>query len=196
MTAPDDLLARTRRLIDGDRLTAPTREALKARLERVHGTPRTFDPGRMATLRAAAARLVPEPDLAEAVDLAGALDAQLAESPGDGWRYADQPPDVELHRLGLEALDAAARSRFASGFAASAGEQQDELLKTAADGGLALPGAPNSARWFEELLSALVELHYAHPLVQVAIGYDGMADARGFQAVGLAAVAAEARRDG
>jgi hypothetical protein len=38
-----------------------------------------------------------------------------------------------------------------------------------------------------------VELHYAHPLVQVSIGYDGMADAHGVQAVGLAEVAQDAR---
>jgi len=51
----------------------------------------------------------------------------------------------------------------------------------------------DAARWFEELLCALVELHYAHPLVQVSIGYDGMADAHGVQAVSLAGVAHDAQ---
>jgi hypothetical protein len=191
------LKARTERLLASDKLTAPTREALKTRLDRRYGAPGLFDALQMQTLRAATARLIPAPDIADAVDLAGALDAALAQGDGDGWRYADLQSDRELHPLGLDALDAAARRRFASGFEALNAEAQDELLRAAADGRLD-SGVEDldSARWFEELLVLLVELHFSHPLVQVAMGYDGMADAHGVQAVGLAQVAAEARHAG
>jgi hypothetical protein len=188
-----DLSARTERLLASDRLTAPTRAALRARMDRRYPGPRVFDDRQMRTLRAASARLIPAPDVAETVDLAGALDAALAQGDGDGWRYADAPPDRQLHALGLDALDAAAVARFAAEFSDLSPDRQDLILADAASGALESPGL-NGGRWFGELLSALVELHYAHPLVQVAIGYDGMADAYGFQAVGLAEVAKEPSR--
>jgi hypothetical protein len=192
-----DLKARTERLLASDKLTGPTREALKARLERRYGAPRLFDSVQIRTLRAVSARLIPAPDIADAVDLAGAFDAALADGDGDGWRHLNLQPDRELHPLGLDALDAAARRRFACGFATLNAEAQDELLQAAADGRLdsGVEGL-DTARWFEELLTLLVELHFSHPLVQVAMGYDGMADAHGVQSVSLAQVAKEARHAG
>ena len=195
MDAPADLLARTERLLASDRVTAPTRKVLQARLERRYGAPQLMSEAQMRTLRAASARLVPEPDLADVIDLAAALDAALVEGDGDGWRYAAVQPDRELHPLGLDALEAAAARAFGVGFDRLGPIDQDALLQAAADGKLesGIAGL-DAARWFEELLTSLVELHFSHPLVQVRMGYDGMADARGFQAVGLAQVAEEARR--
>lgn len=195
MARLDDLIARTERLLAGDRLTAPTRAALRARMDRRYAAPQLFDAVQMQTLRAVSARLIPDPDLGPTVDLAGALDAALAKGESDGWRYADTPPDPRLHALGLHALNAAALARFGSSFSDLNPERQDALLSCAALGDLENAGI-DTARWFEELLCALVELHYAHPLVQVSIGYDGMADAHGVQAVSLAEVAQEAGRAG
>jgi gluconate 2-dehydrogenase gamma chain len=188
MTPLDPLLARTESLLASDRLTEPTRVALWARLDRRYGMPRVLGAVQMQTLKAASARLIPTPELAGIVDLAGAFDAKLAAGEGDGWRYAEAPPDRQLHSLGLDALDAAARARLGAAFCDLSPERQDALLAAAASGELDFGGL-NAAVWFEELLSALVELHYAHPLVQVSIGYDGMADAGGVQAVSLAEVA-------
>jgi hypothetical protein len=183
LTQLNDLVAQTERLLASDRLTQPTRAALRARMDRRYGAPQVFDTVQMQTLRAVSARLIQAPDLAEAIDLAGALDVDLAQGDGDGWRYADAPPDRRLYATGLDALNAAALARFGSPFSDLNPERQDALLSAA---------SADSARWFEELLCALVELHYAHPLVQVTIGYDGMADAHGVQAVGLAGVAKDA----
>ncbi len=182
---------RTERLLASDRLTAPTRAALRARLDARFDGPRLFDAGQMRTLRTVAQRLIPDPDLAAAIDLAGALDAGLAEGEGDGWRYADAAPDQRMYASGLDALNAAAAAQYASPFSDLEPERQDVLLAAAASGALRSPGV-DAARWFEELLCALVELYYGHPLVQVAIGYDGMADAHGVQAVSLAEVARDA----
>jgi hypothetical protein len=186
-----DLAARTERLLASDRLTAPTRTALRARLDRRYDAPRLFDPLQMRTLQALSARLIPDPDLGAAVNPAGALDAALADGEGDGWRYAEAPPDRRMYGLGLGALNAAALAAFASPFCELHPDRQDALVEAAASGRLESPDV-NIARWFEELLCALVELYYAHPLVQVAIGYDGMEDARGVQAVNLADVAKDA----
>lgn len=177
-----DLERRARALLASDRVTAPTRRALLARLDAAPVPPRVFDARQSAVLVAAAARLTPLPGLEARLDLAGRLDAMLADEPGDGWRYADCPPDVQLHRAGLDGLDAAARAAHGSGFAELDEAGRDAVLAAAQAG--APPGPPWAAppaRWFEELLAALTELAYGHPLVQVAIGYDGMADARGWR---------------
>ena len=176
MASLPELEAQARALLASDRVTAPTRRVLLARLDAAPVAARVLDPSAFATLTAAAARLVPLGGLQDRVDLAGRLDAQLAVGPGDGWRYAEAPSDLEAMRAGLAALDAHAG---ASGFAALAPERQDALLHAAQAGGEGWP--PFAARWFEDLLAALCHLAYAHPLVQLDIGYDGMADAHGFQ---------------
>ncbi len=184
------LEARTRALLQSGALTEPTRVALQARLDL------QFQPGELLsatqrrTLQAVCLRLIPEPDLVQRMDLAGAFEAKLAAGSGRGWRYAAAPDDGVLHVAGLDALNAAALGRHGDGFADLDPERQDALLNAASDGEAPMDLAPE--RWFEELLTALAELFYAHPLVQVSIGYDGMADAHGVRAVGLQAVAAEA----
>ena len=168
---PDELAARARALIASDRLTAPTRAALAARLDWRAGRPTVLSERQMAGLRAVAARLVPLGALADRVDPAGRLETALARGGGDGWRYAAMPPDVDAVAAGLDALDAA-------GFLDAADSDRDRLLE-AVQVGIAVWPVP-SPLWFEEVLGQLVQLTYAHPLMQVAIGYDGMADADGW----------------
>ncbi|MBE7218922.1 MAG: gluconate 2-dehydrogenase subunit 3 family protein [Caulobacteraceae bacterium] len=168
------LEARTRALLASDRVTAPTRKALEARLETCADGPRALEPRQVATLAAVSADLLPLGPLSHRLELARRFDAQLASGPGDGWRYADAPPDAEGMRAGLDALDRAAAP---SVFPDLPAERRQGLLAAAREGGL--EGVP--ARWFEDALAGLTRLAYAHPLVQVAIGYDGMADAHGFQ---------------
>lgn len=185
----DGLEAHTRTLLAGAALTEPTRRVLQARLDRTFGPPQALASAEFATLRATCLRLIPEPELVERVALAAALEARWAAGEPRGWRYAESPADLDLFRSGLQALDAAASGRFA---ALDAGGQ-DRLLAAAAAGEAPFDAAHRLQHWFEELLSAAVEVYYAHPLVQVSIGYDGMADA-GPLAVGSSAVAQEADR--
>ena len=189
------LEARTRTLLDSDALTAPTRTALKARLEQQFETAALLSPNQRATLNAACLRLIPEPELVRRTALGAAFEAKLAQGFERGWRYADAPADIALHRAGLDVLDAAAQAKAAKPFAELEPPSQDTLLKAAA-AGEPVGGQAFPEHWFEELLTALTELYYAHPLVQVSIGYDGMADAHGVDAVGLQAVAAEAQHLG
>ncbi len=178
MRSPEDLAAQAEALLASDRVTAPTRRVLKARLRAGPQAPRALDAARFAILRAAAERLVPLGTLADRVDLAGRFDAQLADGPGDGWRHADAPPDLQALRVLLDALDLHAGR---SGFVVASAERRDALLREAQVGGEGWP--PFTAHAFADLLAGLCHLAYAHPLVQLDIGYDGMADAHGFQDV-------------
>lgn len=165
---------RARALLASDRLTAPTRRALAERLGERAGEPQALSARQLATLRAVAKRLVPLDELDEAVDPAARLDAALAKGTGDGWRYADMPPDAQAIAAGLDRLGR-------DGFLDLSGEAQDAVLAKVREGVADWP-VP-SARWFEEALSQLVQLAYAHPLLQLSIGYDGMADANGWPVV-------------
>ncbi len=198
MTSPPESLqaleARTDALLRSGALTRPTRVALLARLDQRFEPADLFSATQRRTLDAACRRLIPEPELVRRVALGAAFETKLAQGSMRGWRYADAPPDLVLHRAGLDALDTAARADGRSrDFAELDDKAQDTLLKAASEGAPPMDAAPLQ-HWFEELLTGLTEIYYAHPLVQVSIGYDGMADAHGVQAVGLQAVAAEADR--
>jgi gluconate 2-dehydrogenase gamma chain len=177
-----------RALLKTDLVTPPTHAAIQARLAPSGAaTPRFFDAEPFATLRAACARLIPQPDRSSPVDLAGAIDARLADGKGDGWRYALLPPDGTAYRLGLCGLDECARARFGAPFRDLDATRQDEILtatqlgEAEGDSWCRVP----ARRFFEELLAEIAERYYSDPLTQEEIGYVGMADARGWQAIGL-----------
>lgn len=177
-----------RGLLAGDRVTAPTRDALLGRLAVAPVTePRFFAADAFETLQTACARLIPQPNRPPPIDLAGGIDARLAAGKGDGWRYAAMPPDGVAFRRGLHGLDETAQVLFGSLFRHLDERCQDEVL------GLVQRGeAPEetwrtlpAARFFEEFLAETTESYYAHPLAQEEIGYVGMADAQGWAAIGL-----------
>ncbi|GGM08917.1 gluconate 2-dehydrogenase subunit 3 family protein [Deinococcus aerophilus] len=151
-------------LLNSPQVTGPTRRALQERLD-ARFVREFFDETGFARLRAVATRLVPH-DPAE-IDLAGMVDHRLHAGSGDGWRYADAPPDGEAYRRLLRALPQA--------FETLAPEAQDAALQ---DVQSAHPRA------FEDLLAELTEGFMAHPLTQYRFGYVGFADAQGWLHVG------------
>ena len=168
---PDTLRGDAAALLASDKLTAPTRNALADRLAWQRGELRVLSVEQMAMLDSVARQLVPLGALDGMVDLAGRFEADLAEGTGDGWRYAAMPGDAEAIVAGLDRV-------AADGFADMGGGQRDAYLEQVRTG---IDGWPvGSALWFEEVLARLVQLAYGHPLVQLSIGYDGMADANGF----------------
>lgn len=175
-------------LLGTDLVTAPTRDALTVRLApAADEAPRFLDAPLYATLRAACARLVPQPDRPDPVDLAAGIDRRLAEDHSDGWRYDAMPPDREAYRLGLRGLDEHARAMFHADFAALAGGVQDAVLG-AVQRGEAHGGSWRSVpatRFFEELLAECVGGYYSAPAAQDEIGYVGYADAHGWQRIGF-----------
>jgi hypothetical protein len=97
------------------------------------------------------------------------------------------PPDQEAYRRGLAGVDDTAQVMFGAGFLHLPRAQQDAVVQSIADG--QPPGAVwvglSASYWFEELLVETTEIYFAHPLSQQDMGYLGMADAQGWDAVGL-----------
>ena len=167
-------------------VTDATREALRARLDWRAPRKRWLSDDAFATLQAVCERLVPQAS-SHPIDLAGRLDASLAEGRGDGWRFDDLPPDAEALERGLTGIEQTAQAMFARAFTSLAPEARDRVLTTVQDG--SAPGEVWATlpprRLFEELLGQLATLFYAQPRAQEAIGFIGMADAEGLWAMGL-----------
>ncbi len=176
-----------RALIESDLVTPPTRRALRERLRRRNVRPRFFDPHALAIIGAACARLIPQPERERPIDLPGELDARMADGVGDGWRYAKMPADCDMHALGALGLDQTAQAMFGCGFAQALAAQRDAILRAVQLGSAAgqVWQEMDSACYFQELLALLVDIYYAHPLALEEIGYAGMADGHGWQAIGL-----------
>ncbi|WP_077924165.1 gluconate 2-dehydrogenase subunit 3 family protein [Spirosoma sp. 209] len=178
-----------RSLLQTDLVTAPTREALNGRLNAPPRQPTFFSADEFALLQAVCDRLVPQEgrEPSQRIDIASGIDLRLSENKSNGWRYDDMPPDGEAYRLGLRGFDESAQAWFGQPFRNLSPEQQDEVL--AAVQALEAPGSTwdilPADHFFEELLAEAVENYYSHPLAQEEIGYVGMADAPGWQRIGL-----------
>jgi gluconate 2-dehydrogenase gamma chain len=164
-------------------VTPATRAALQGRLDAPVREPQFFELETYALLQAVAARLIPQPDRAEPIDIVAGIDERLTEGKADGWRYDAMPPDREAYRLGLGGINQAAEALFQQSFTGLSEAQQDAVLEEVAAG--TAPGKNWEqvpiARFFEEMLAELTENYYAHPLAQEEIGYVGMADVPGWQ---------------
>lgn len=173
-------------LLPTSRVTPATRRALQSRLDETITQLVFLDAELFAILRAVCDRLIPQHHRASPIDLAGAIDRQLATGDGNGWRYAVMPPDGEAYREGLREMNAIARAAFAKRFVELDPPQQDELLAEIQRG---VPGhvwrSVPPRQFFEELLADVVDVYYSHPLAQEEIGYVGMADAYGWQKIAL-----------
>jgi hypothetical protein len=130
--------------------------------------PRALLPDQLATLRALADRLLPQP-ATRRIDLAARIDADLASGRRDGWRPSELPDDTSAYRLGLDAIS----SVWTNGAAL-----QDALIRRIIAGEFT-SGAPWSGdmfrRWFEDVRNDLTRTWLAHPASLARIGYDGFA---------------------
>ena len=171
-----------RALLATDMVTPATRAALEGRLNASVHEPQFFEPQTYALLQAVAARLIPQPDRAEPIDIVAGVDQRLLEGKADGWRYDAMPPDREAYRLGLGGINQAAEALFQQSFLHLPEAQQEAVLEAVAAG--TAPGENWQqlpvARFFEEMLAELTENYYSHPLAQEEIGYVGMADVPGW----------------
>lgn len=174
-------------LLEGAHVSPATRAALTARLDTPPvAVPRFLTPAEFRTLRAACARLLPDPRPQSPIDVAGPMDARLAADKSDGWRYDTMPDDRAAMRAGLAGLDSTAGSVAACAFADAPAAVQDTVLAAVQAG--APPGPAwklPPARFFEDLLAEATEVFFAHPLAQARIGYTGMADFPGWTRIGL-----------
>ncbi len=177
-----------RTLLRTELLTPATRAVIETRLQPAgEKSPEFFSVDEFHTLTSACARLLPAASPLTAKQAAHALDTRLANGHCDGWRYDTLPPDGDAYRKGLRALDENERLDGFGHFGTLPAERQDEILAAVARGessGGAWKGL-DGKRFFEELLTEISECYMSDPLVQEQIGYAGMADAAGWQRVGL-----------
>jgi hypothetical protein len=176
-----------RALLKSDQVTEATRQVLTERLTRPAQQPAFFSADEFALLQAICARLIPQESQLPLIDIAGGIDERLSANKANGWRYDTMPTDGEAYRLGLQGILESSQLMFQESFQNLIGEQQDKVLKAIQE-----QNAPGSIwqtlpsnRFFEELLAEAVENYYSHPVAQEEIGYVGMADAPGWQRIGL-----------
>lgn len=176
-----------RELLKTSQVTGATRQALTQRLTTPPRSPEFFSIGEFALLQAICARLIPQDDHTEQIDIAGNIDKRLTENKSDGWRYDVMPADGAAYRLGLQGIDESAQLAFQQPFQNISPEQQDFVLKAVQRREVSSPTWQQlpADRFFEELLAEVVANYYSHPIAQEEIGYVGMADVPTWQRIGL-----------
>lgn len=177
-----------RAAVDTDLVTPATARALRARMLPPAGEG-VFDAAGRTVLVAACDRLLPQADRSAPIDLAGIVEDRLASGVGDGWRHDVLPCDAVAMQRGVAAIDATAHARHGLGFAQLDMLSRDAVLAAVQRGDVEAQAwaGLDPRRFFEELLVAVTEAYYAHPIAQEEIGYLGMADAKGWTEVGLGA---------
>lgn len=160
-------------ILSSDRVSRRARAAMLERTRPVSDAGLPWSDTERTTVRALIAQILPED--VSAHDLARRVEATITLGSGDGWRFADLPPDPEAWRQGLQTLDT-----LTGGFAALDHGTQAEWLDRIANGddGVASTG-PFSPRqmvlWFQDVRAEVVRQWAALPSTMAAIGYDGFA---------------------
>lgn len=112
------------------------------------------------------------------------VDQRLSEGIGDGYRYADVPPDQECYRLGFQGLDVIAQHLHGRNFVDLGARAQDEILLSLRDerpaAGTDVWQRLPALRFFEMLVTDAVDAYYSHPFAWDEIGFGGPAYPRGY----------------
>lgn len=172
---------------DGPSWNDATREVVRRRLADVPPR-RFFTPEEWELLEAVGGRLIPQPERAEPVPIAAFIDEKLHRRAGDGFRFADFPPQDVAWRRGLHAIDDEARSREGRGFRELEAARQDAVLRAVQEGEVRAPAWRElpARRFFHDLLLKHVAMvYYGHPAGWNEIGFGGPASPRGYVRMGF-----------
>ncbi|MGH9487304.1 MAG: gluconate 2-dehydrogenase subunit 3 family protein [Terriglobales bacterium] len=162
-----------------------TRKVVLKRLEPPPAL-RFFGPAEAERMEAVCQRILPQEDRPEdrRIAIVAGIDRRLAEGRGNGYRYADMPPDGEAHRMGLRAIEEISQCLLGREFVRLGGRERDEVLFTLHD------GAPPAAHaifarmgvrhYWLMLVNDVVSEYYAHPWAWDEIGFGGPAYPRGY----------------
>ncbi|MEH3099094.1 alpha/beta hydrolase [Sphingomonas adhaesiva] len=161
------------RLLASDRVSARARAALLARTRPLSDAASGWSVAQLEAVCALIAQVLPE----VGADRALARRVGMAvHGGGDGWRFADLPPDAEAWARGLATLDA-----LTGGFAAlPAGDRTGWLTRidageAGADGDVGCLSPAQMTLWFQDARAEIVRQWIATPAAMAAIGYDGFA---------------------
>jgi|GEM_PF-897515 len=169
-----------RALLASDHVSGRTRGILERRgaADAAFYQPRALTAGAFAILRAAVARVLPQEEVLEVpIDLAARIDTRLATR-GDGWRFAELPPDAEAFEAALRTLDRAAVAMKGAPFVVLDGAAQDDLFRAIGDGSIRGEGlsAKQMGLWFTDLRADCVQAFLVHPAVMGRLGIESVAN--------------------
>lgn len=170
---------------DGPSWNPPTRAVIDERLA-LSDEADLLDPRRRATLRALAARIVPQPEGRAAVNAAAMVLVKIAQDDSDGYRPAALPRVREAWTRGLDAIEGEALVRHGRSFADLDGPAQDALLTAVESGKVATDwnGLDPKLLWQWRIVPDLVSAYWAHPSAWSAMGFGGPASPRGYVRLG------------
>ena len=149
--------------------------------------PAFFDPAEFKLLNIVCSLLIPQNYSDKQVLLAVMFDQKMVSGQGKGWRYDELPPDNELFKKGLKAIEETSSSMYNEKFIFLSYEKQHNVLSMIQSGKAEGEIWKNlsAALYFKELLASVTELYYSHPVAKDDIGEVAYADGLGWNKIGL-----------
>ncbi len=132
-----------------------------------------FDSKAFATLSAACARLIPQPEREPFIGVAKAIDHRLAEEKGGRWPANAEFLDGNSFLLGIRGLNESSQARLRRDFAELDPVRQDQILQSLQNGTIlgSTWAALSPRRFFEELLSEATEIYHSAPATEEAANF-------------------------
>lgn len=183
----ENIAQKVKELLSGQNITPATRKALEDRIAKSKNKNRFFSDDSFQLLSVICDRLFDQESDNRMVNAAVFIDDRLAENKHDGWRYNDMPPDDIAYLKGLKGINETAQSIYGKDFLYLEKEGQIKILELIQQGKAkgAIWDEMPAERFFEELLAEATEIFFSYPSVQIQMNYTGMADAAGWQKIGL-----------
>lgn len=118
------------------------------------------------------------------IPIVNVVDARLYEDRTPGYRFAEMPTDRDAYRLGREAIDDEARTRYGADFGALEYEQRENVLAAIHDGepraAAAVWKQMSVHRFWQLIVGDAIDAYYAHPWAWDEIGFGGPAYPRAY----------------
>lgn len=174
-------------LLNTNDITEVTKTVLRQRLLQNQYPPAFFNEIEFRLLSCICGLLTAQENTPTIHDAAIDIDKRLANNKSDGWRYDMMPADKLAYRNGLRGIADFSLEKFSNPFEQLREAEQLTILQLLQNGtieGAIWENLP-AKLFFEELLAETTFFFYSHPLVLQQIGFVGMADANGWQKIGL-----------
>ena len=174
-------------LLNTNLVTKKTRQVIVDRINEKEEPPLFFTTYQYNILTIVCDLLMAQNSAKRICNPAIAIDKRLAAGKADGWRYDAMPDDRIAYIIGIDGIDEFAFAKFEKPFQELHISDQINLLEKIQKG----ETIGNSWKkilptlFFEELLAEVTAIFYSHPIVQQEIGFVGMADANGWNNIGL-----------
>jgi hypothetical protein len=164
---------------------AATRSLIESRVGDVPPI-RFFDASQLPIIIAVCDRIMPQDDrLPERrIPVVNYIDDRLHANRIHGYRFEGMPPDQEVYRLFLEALEQTAHKLHGASFVSLDGLKQDGILQCIHDGEIVAAeqiwARMSIQRAWEIVVGDCIAAYYAHPWAWDEIGYGGPAYPRAY----------------